>query len=226
MNTRIIWSLIVGVAMLAACANNISAAEAAKDDKAIFDKLVTAVKQADYESFVEDGDDSFKQKTTQDQFDAAVRQVSVRLNAGYQATYLGAIKKSGGHVLLWQLTLKGVEDELQVTARQQPDSPTTDRKQLRKAFQRSRRFSKQVIDSAREGVPETKGLALEQIKASWQPSGKNDHHAKSVGFALRNRAGVLLREHACSCGRRFALSGAYTEAFNRMRASLTWMTDC
>ncbi|MGA2446478.1 MAG: hypothetical protein ABSG50_13730 [Opitutaceae bacterium] len=111
MNTRIIRSLIVGAALLVACANNVSAAEAAKEDKAIFDKLVTAIKQADYESFVEDGDDSFKQKMTKDQFDAAVRQLSLRLNAGYEATYLGAIKKSGGHVFLWQLTLKGVEDE-------------------------------------------------------------------------------------------------------------------
>jgi hypothetical protein len=111
MNIRIIWSLIVGAALLAACANNISAAEAAKEDKAIFDKLVTAIKQADYESFVEDGDDAFRQKMTQDQFDAAVRQLSAPLNAGYQATYLGALKKSGGHVLLWRLTLKGVEDE-------------------------------------------------------------------------------------------------------------------
>ena len=112
MNTRIIRSLIVGAALLAACANNIAAAEAAKEDKAIFDKLITAIMQADYESFVADGDDSFKQKMTENQFAAAVEQLSTRLNAGYQATYLGALKKSGGHVMLWQLTLKGVEDEL------------------------------------------------------------------------------------------------------------------
>lgn len=111
MNIRIIWPLIVGAALLAACANNISAAEAAKEDKAIFDKLVTAIEQADYGSFVEEGDDSFKQKMTQDQFDAPVRQLSAPLNAGHRATHLGAIKKSGGHLLLWRLTLKGVEDE-------------------------------------------------------------------------------------------------------------------
>jgi hypothetical protein len=115
MNTRIIRSLIVGAALLAACAKNISAAEAAKEDKAVFAKLITAIMQADYESFVADGDDAFKQKMTQDQFDAAVGQLSPRLNAGYEATYLGALKKSGGRVLLWQLTLKGIEDELLAT---------------------------------------------------------------------------------------------------------------
>ena len=106
MNTRIIRSLIVGAALLAACANNISAAEAAKEDKAIFDKLIAAIMRADYESFVADGDDSFKQKMTENQFAAAVGQLSTRLNAGYQATYLGALKKSGGNLMLWQLTLK------------------------------------------------------------------------------------------------------------------------
>ena len=112
MNTRIIRSLIVGAVLLAAGANVAAAAEAAKENQALFDKLITAIMRTDYESFVADGDGSFKQKMTEDQFAAAVGQLSTRLNAGYQATYLGAIKKSGGHVMLWQLTLKGIEDEL------------------------------------------------------------------------------------------------------------------
>jgi hypothetical protein len=115
MNTRIVRSLIVGAALLAACANNASAAEADKEDKAMFGKLITAIVQADYDSFVEDGDDSFKQKMTKDQFDAAVRQLSQRLNAGHEATYLGTLKKSGGHHSLWRLTFKDVEEEALVT---------------------------------------------------------------------------------------------------------------
>jgi hypothetical protein len=104
MNSRIIRALIIGSALLAACANYISAAEA------IFDKLITAIVQNDYDSFVADGVGAFKQMT-QDQFNAAVAQLSPRLNAGYEVTYLGAIKKSGGHVTLWRLTFKGVDDE-------------------------------------------------------------------------------------------------------------------
>ena len=110
MNSRIIRALIIGSALLAACANNISAAEAPKEDKAIFDKLITAIVQNDYDSFVADGVGAFKQMTP-DQFNAAVGQLSPRLNAGYEVTYLGAIKKSGGHVTLWRLTFKGVDDE-------------------------------------------------------------------------------------------------------------------
>lgn len=115
MNTRIIRSFIVGAALLAACAKNLPAAEAAKEDQAVFDKLVTAIMHADYESFVADGDDAFKQKMTPDLFEAAVGQLSPRLHAGYEATYLGALKKSGGRVLLWRLTLNGIEDELLAT---------------------------------------------------------------------------------------------------------------
>ena len=115
MSTRIIRLLIVGAALLAACAKNVSAAEADKEDKDIFGKLITAIVQADYDSFVEDGDDSFKQKMTKDQFDAAARQLSQRLNAGYQASHLGTLKKGGGHLSLWRLTFKDVEEEALVT---------------------------------------------------------------------------------------------------------------
>ena len=73
------------------------AAEAPKEDQAIFDKLITAIVKADYDSFVAEGVGSFQQMR-QDQFDAAVTQLSPRLNAGYEATYLGTIKKKGGHL--------------------------------------------------------------------------------------------------------------------------------
>jgi len=114
MNRRIIRSLIIGAALLAACANNISAAEAPPEDKAIFDKLITAIINADYESFVADGVGSFKQMT-KEQFDVTCTQLSPRLNTGYQVTYLGAIKKGWGHVTLWRLTFKVVEDEALAT---------------------------------------------------------------------------------------------------------------
>jgi hypothetical protein len=115
MNTRIIRLLIVGAALLVAFTHNVSAAEAAKEDQAIFDKLITPLSKADYDTFVANADDSFKQKMTPDQFDAAVKQLAPRLNAGYQATYLGILKKTGGNVTLWRLTLEGVGDDSLVT---------------------------------------------------------------------------------------------------------------
>jgi hypothetical protein len=90
------------------------AAEAPKEDQAIFDKLITAIAKADYDSFVADGVGSFK-NMTQDQFDGAVRVLSPQLNSGYEATYLGVIKKNWGHVVLWRLTFKNAEEEALAT---------------------------------------------------------------------------------------------------------------
>jgi opacity protein-like surface antigen len=110
MKNRIIHSLIIGAALLAACASNISAAEAPKEDQAFFDQLITAIMQNDYDAFVANSTGSLKQMT-QDQFSAAVQQLSPRLNSGYEAAYLGAVKKGTGHIALWRLTFKGVADE-------------------------------------------------------------------------------------------------------------------
>ena len=110
MKNRIIHSLIIGAALLAACASNISAAEAPKEDQAFFDQLITAIMQNDYDAFVANTTGSLKQMT-QDQFSTAVQQLSPRLNSGYQAEYLGAIKKGTGHGALWRLTFKSVADQ-------------------------------------------------------------------------------------------------------------------
>ena len=114
MNNRIIHLLVFGAAFLAACTSNILAAEAPKEDQALFDKLVTAIANADYDSFVANGVGSFK-NMTQDQFNAAVTALAPQLNSGYEATYLGVIKKSWGHVVLWRLTFKNVEEEALAT---------------------------------------------------------------------------------------------------------------
>lgn len=114
MNSRIIRSLIIGAAFLAACASNILAAEAPKEDQAFFDQLITAIMQNDYDAFLANATGSMKQMS-QDQFSVAVQQLSPRLNSGYQAGYLGAIKKGTGHIALWKLTFTGVADEALVT---------------------------------------------------------------------------------------------------------------
>jgi hypothetical protein len=110
MNIRIIRSLIIGAAFLAVLAGRLPAAEAPKEDQAFFDQLVTALMKSDYDAFVANATGSLKQMT-QDQFSAAVQQLSPRFNAGYEASYLGAVKKGTGHLALWRLTFKDVADE-------------------------------------------------------------------------------------------------------------------
>jgi hypothetical protein len=114
MNNRTIQALIISAAFLAACASNILAAEATKEDQAFFDQLITAIKQNDYDSFLTNATGSLKQMT-QEQFSAAVQQLSPRLNTGHEATYFGAVKKGTGHVALWRLAFKDVADEALAT---------------------------------------------------------------------------------------------------------------
>jgi hypothetical protein len=114
MKNRIIHTLIIGAAFLAAGASDLIAAEAPQEDQTFFDQLITAIKQNDYDSFLANATGSLKQMT-QDQFSAAVQQLSPRLNTGYQATYFGAVKKGTGHVALWRLTFKDVADEALAT---------------------------------------------------------------------------------------------------------------
>ena len=124
MNSRIIRSLIISSALLVASVNHLSAAEPPKEDKAFFDKLVTAIMKADYESFVEDGVGSLKQMT-KEQFDAAVTQLGPRLNSGYQVTYLGAIKRRTGQLTLWRIVFTGVDDEALATLNVKDGKVTT-----------------------------------------------------------------------------------------------------
>jgi len=114
MKNRIIHTLIIGAAFLAAGASDLIAAEAPQEDQTFFDQLITAIKQNDYDSFLANATGSLKQMT-QDQFSTAVQQLSPRLNTGYQATYFGAVKKGTGHVALWRLTFKDVADEALAT---------------------------------------------------------------------------------------------------------------
>jgi hypothetical protein len=111
MKNRIIHSLIIGAAFLAAGASNILAAEAPKEDQAFFDQLLTGIMKNDYDAFVAN---SLK-PITQDQFSAAVQQLSPRLNTGYEATFLGTIKKGAVHLALWRLTFKDIADEALAT---------------------------------------------------------------------------------------------------------------
>ena len=110
MKNSIIHTLIIGAAFLAAGASDLIAAEAPQEDQTFFDQLITAIKQNDYDSFLANATGSLKQMT-QDQFSAAVQQLSPRFNAGYEASYLGAVKKGTGHLALWRLTFKDVADE-------------------------------------------------------------------------------------------------------------------
>ena len=87
-----------------------AAVTAPEGDGAMATKLVTALEQADYAAFVEDGDAMFK-GLNESQFQAVAAQVGPRLKAGYEIAYLGELKQRGYQVTLWKLSFKDGGDD-------------------------------------------------------------------------------------------------------------------
>jgi hypothetical protein len=90
------------------------AVEAPKEDAAASAKLLAALKNADREAFVVDGEAAFKQ-LSQPQFAAAAAQLSPRLKGGYEVAYLGDLKQHGYRVTLWKLSFKDGGDDVLAT---------------------------------------------------------------------------------------------------------------
>lgn len=97
--------------MLFAGAAFASAAEAPKADQAIANKLITALVNSDYASFVADGEAPFKAMKPQ-QFAAVAAKLSPVLKTGYDVTYLGSLNQKGYQVSLWKISLKAGGDDL------------------------------------------------------------------------------------------------------------------
>ncbi len=79
----------------------------AKAPKNLLEKLLTAVENYDYNSFVADGDPHFKAGINQEKLEEISLQLSPRLSRGYYTKYLGKIDKQLGYLMyLWKLTYK------------------------------------------------------------------------------------------------------------------------
>jgi hypothetical protein len=76
--------------------------------------LVTAIEKADYAWFVANGDSAFQQ-LKQEQFAAVAAQLSPRLKAGYELTYLGELRQQGCHVTLWRVRFSDGGDDALAT---------------------------------------------------------------------------------------------------------------
>lgn len=74
-------------------------------------KLVTALATSDYQSFIADGDDSFK-KLKKKQFDSVASLIAPRLKARYTTTYFGDIQQKGYDVTVWRLRFDAGGDDV------------------------------------------------------------------------------------------------------------------
>jgi hypothetical protein len=96
------------VVFICACAlffgiNPLCAREVETPAKKILSKLLNAVEDNDYNSFVEDGSAEFKAGLTKQMLGGVSQQLSSRMKAGYETYYLGQLKQQGCEVHLWKL---------------------------------------------------------------------------------------------------------------------------
>jgi hypothetical protein len=113
MNTKILRTLIIAAALFGGSAT-LCATEAQKEDQSFSEKIISAIKNADYNSFIADGDAAFK-KLKKEQFESVATQLAPRFKAGYEITYLGDLQQHGFHVTLWKLSFKDGKDDALAT---------------------------------------------------------------------------------------------------------------
>jgi len=78
-------------------------------------KLVSAIASDSYAAFVADGSAAFQKGLKKDQFEAVVSQLSSKLKAGYDLSYLGDLNQQGYQVTLWRIRFKSGGDDLLAT---------------------------------------------------------------------------------------------------------------
>ncbi len=108
MKNKSIRSISLAIAILAS--RSLLAVEPPKDDAAISTKLLAAIATSNYEAFIADGEAPFKE-LKKEQFESVATQLGAKLNAGYEVSYLGELKKSGYRVTLWRVTYKDGSDD-------------------------------------------------------------------------------------------------------------------
>jgi hypothetical protein len=104
--------LSLSTAFVFAC--SVCAADAPAASQSEVTKLVTAIVADDYKGFVADGNVAF-QGLKKDQFEAVVSQLSPKLKAGYDLSYLGDLNQQGYQVTLWRIRFNSGGDDLLAT---------------------------------------------------------------------------------------------------------------
>ena len=88
-------------------------AQAPASPEALMKKLMTAVENNDYATFVADGTPEFKAGLTPQMLEGVSLQLAGRMKAGYEFTALGEMKQQGFKVYLWKMVYKdGGDDSL------------------------------------------------------------------------------------------------------------------
>jgi hypothetical protein len=113
MNTKFVRSVLIAATLLAASFAPAHAAEASKEVSAMANKIFGSLEKGDYEAFVADADAAWKRNAPKAAFDGIANLMKPKMQAGYDATYLGELKAAGGAMqTLWKLTMKSNGEEI------------------------------------------------------------------------------------------------------------------
>ena len=105
-------TLPLSAALVLAC--SVFATDASSGSQAEATKLLSAIAIDDFAAFVADGNAAFR-GLSKDQFEAVVSQLSSKLKAEYDLSYLGDLNKQGYQVTLWRIRFKSGGDDLIAT---------------------------------------------------------------------------------------------------------------
>ena len=113
---KVLSAVIMLVAFVCACVLFLGivplyAREVESPAKRTLSKILNAVEDNDYDSFVEDGTAEFKAGLTKQMLQGVSQQLSSRMKAGYETYYLGQLNQQGCKVHLWKLVYKDGGDD-------------------------------------------------------------------------------------------------------------------
>jgi hypothetical protein len=114
MNIKTLRSIGLALAILAGGSAMLCAAEPVKEDAGLATKLITAIENADYDTFIADGEAPFRQ-FTKVQFDVVAALLAPKLHSGYEVSYFGDLKKQGYRLSIWKISFKDGSDDLLAT---------------------------------------------------------------------------------------------------------------
>ncbi len=80
----------------------------------LFNKMITAIQERDYDSFVADGNPTYKAALSRSGFEEVCGQIGPQLKTEFTSSYLGQLQKQGQLIYLWKLEFESYEDDLLV----------------------------------------------------------------------------------------------------------------
>jgi hypothetical protein len=112
MNTKLVRPVILAVGLLLGSFASLHAAEPPKE---VANKIISSLEKGDYDMFVADADNSWKQRAPKGAFGGIANMMAPKLKGGYDLSYLGELKGPGGSTrTLWKLSLKATSEDMLV----------------------------------------------------------------------------------------------------------------